>query len=199
VKALGETLKFLGFVGSLRKGSYNKALMQTATQLLPENVTLEVFDISEFPLFNQDFERTPPPLVKEFKTKIRAADALLIASPEYNYSIPGVLKNAIDWASRPPSDNVFDGKPVAIISASISKFGGARMQYHLRQSFVWLNMYPINRPEFMLANAASYFDNEGNLTDEDTKKRLRELLESLASWTLKLKEKTQSIQHSFLS
>jgi chromate reductase len=184
---VSEPLRFLGFVGSLRKGSYNKALMRAVTQLLPENVALEVFDISEFPLFNQDFERTPPPQVKEFKAKIRVADALLIASPEYNYSIPGVLKNAIDWASRPPSDNVFDGKPVAIMSASTSKLGGGRMQYHLRQSFVWLNMHPINRPEFMLANAASYFDSEGNLTDEDTKKRLRELIESLAKWTLKLK------------
>jgi chromate reductase len=189
VQAVVEPLKFLGFVGSLRKGSYNKALMRAAMQLLPEGVTLEVFDIGGFPLFNQDFERTPPEIVKEFKAKIRAADGLLIASPEYNYSVPGVLKNAIDWASRPPSDNVFDGKPVAVMSASVSKFGGGRMQYHLRQSFVWLNLYPINRPEFMLANAAGYFDGEGNLTDEDTRKRLRELLEALAKWTLKLKEK----------
>ncbi len=199
MRVLDETLRFFGFVGSLRKGSYNKALMRTAMQLLPQNVKLEILDISEFPPFNQDLEKTPPDVVKQFKAKIREADAILIASPEYNYSIPGVLKNAIDWASRPPSDNVFDGKPVAIISASTSKLGGGRMQYHLRQSFVWLNMYPINRPEFMLANAASYFDGEGNLTDEDTKKRLRELIESLADWTLKLKEKPKSIQHSLLS
>ena len=187
---MGETLEFLGLVGSLRQGSYNKALMQTAMQLLPEGVTLEIFGISEFPPFNQDdLDSAPPVVVKQFKTAIRTADAILIASPEYNYSIPGVLKNAIDWASRPPTENAFDGKPVAVMSASSGKLGGARMQYHLRQAFVFLNMYPINRPEFMLANAENYFDDEGNLTDEATRQRLRGLLEALATWTRKLKEK----------
>jgi chromate reductase len=184
---MAEPVNILGFVGSLRKGSFNKALMRTALESLPDGVTLEVFDISTFPLFNQDMERTPPDLVKEFKAKIRAADAILIASPEYNFSIPGVLKNAIDWASRPPRDNAFDGKPVAIMSASTSRLGGGRMQYHLRQVFVWLNMYPINRPEFMLANAAGYFDEAGKLKDEDTQQRLRALLDALVQWTLKLK------------
>jgi chromate reductase len=190
VMTMDNTLKILGVVGSLRKGSYNKALMRTAIQLLPEGVTLEVFDIGEFPPFNQDdLDRNPPEVVKQFKAKIRAADAILIASPEYNYSIPGVLKNAIDWASRPSSENAFDGKPVAVMSASTGKLGGARMQYHLRQVFVFLNMYPINRPEFMLSNAQDYFDDTGNLTDEGTRQRLRGLLEALAAWTRKLKEK----------
>jgi chromate reductase len=180
-------LKFLGFVGSLRKDSFNRRLMRAAMQLLPDGVTLEVFEIADVPLFNQDFERTPPDIVKQLKAKIRAADAILFVSPEYNYSIPGVLKNAIDWASRPPSDNVWDGKPVAVMSASTSKLGGARMQYHLRQVFVWLNMHPINRPEFMLAGAASYFDAQGNLEDEDTRDRIRDLLNALADWTIKLK------------
>jgi chromate reductase len=183
-----EELKFLGLVGSLRKASYNKALMRTAMQLLPPNVTIELFDLSEFPLFNQDLVQNPPTIVGEFKAKIRAADAVLIASPEYNYSIPGLLKNAIDWASRPAADNAFDGKPVAVMSASTGRFGGARMQYHLRQTFVFLNMHPINRPEFMLANAASFFDEEGNLKDEDTRKRIKALLVALADWTRKLKE-----------
>ena len=187
---MDNQLKFLGIVGSLREGSYNKALMRTAMQQLPEGVTLEVFEISEIPLFNQDdLDRNPPEVVKLFKAKIRAADAILIASPEYNYSIPGVLKNAIDWASRPASENAFDGKPVAIMSASPGTLGGARMQYHLRQTFVFLNMYPINRPEFMLSNAQNYFDDEGNLTDEGTRQRLQGLLEALAAWTRKLKEK----------
>jgi chromate reductase, NAD(P)H dehydrogenase (quinone) len=187
---MGNQLKILGVVGSLRKGSYNKALMRIAMQLLPEAVTLEVFEIGEFPPFNQDdLDRNLPEVVKKFKAKIRAEDAILIASPEYNYSIPGVLKNAIDWASRPSSENAFDGKPVAVMSASTGKLGGARMQYHLRQVFVFLNMYPINRPEFMLANAQNYFDTEGNLTDEETRQRLRRLLEALAAWTRKLKEK----------
>lgn len=186
---MDEKLKLLGLVGSLRKGSYNKALMQTALTLLPEDVTLEVFDIAEFPLFNQDIVENPPKVITEFKAKIRASDAILIASPEYNYSIPGVLKNALDWASRPPTDNAWDGKPVAIMSASTGKLGGARMQYHLRQSFVFMNMYPINRPEFMLSNAKDYFDEEGNLKDEDTRKRLQELLKALAEWTRRLKAK----------
>jgi chromate reductase len=188
---MDKQIKVLGFVGSLREGSYNKALMRTAMQLLPEGATLEVFEISEFPLFNQDIlDYNPPEIVKQFKTAIRAADAILIASPEYNYSVPGVLKNAIDWASRPANENAFDGKPVVVMSASTGKLGGARMQYHLRQVFVFLNMYPINRPEFMLSNAQNYFDKEGNLTDEETRQRLRVLLESLAAWTRKLKEKT---------
>ena len=186
---MDRQLKILGVVGSLRKGSYNKALMRTAMKLLPEGVTMDVFDLAEIPPFNQDLERTPPKIVSEFKSKIRASDAILFVSPEYNYSIPGVLKNAIDWASRPHGDNAFDGKPVAVMSASIGRLGGARMQYHLRQVFVYLNMYPINHPEFMLPNAADYFDEDGNLTDKETGKRIQELIEALAEWTLKLKEK----------
>ena len=184
-----EQVKILGFVGSLRKGSYNKALMRTAMKLVPENAELEVFDIADIPPFNQDFELNPPQVVSDFKVKIRNADALLIASPEYNYSMPGVLKNAIDWASRPFKENPFDGKPVAIISASLGNLGGARMQYHLRQTFVFLNMYPLNRPEFMLPNVKDHFDEDGNLTDEETRQRLRELLEALVKWTCKLKGK----------
>jgi chromate reductase len=186
---MDNKLKILGIVGSLRRGSYNKALMRAATKLLPRNVTIEVFDLTEFPPFNQDLEHTPPEIVKQFKARIHAADAILIASPEYNYSIPGVLKNAIDWGSRPHDGNAFDDKPVAVMSASVGKFGGARMQYHLRQVFVYLNMYPINHPEFMLSNAAEFLDEEGNLIDEDTRRRIQELLAALADWTLKLKIK----------
>jgi chromate reductase len=181
-------LKFLGFVGSLRKGSFNKGLMRAAMQLLPDGVSMEVFEIGGIPPLNQDFERNPPEIVEQLKAKIRAADAVLFVSPEYNYSIPGVLKNAIDWASRPSSDNAWDGKPVAVMSTSTGKLGGARMQYHLRQSFVFLNMHPINRPEFMLAGAANYFDEQGNLKDEDTRNRIRDLLNSLADWTRKMKK-----------
>jgi chromate reductase len=121
--------------------------MRAAVELTPENASIEVFDLTPIPPFNQDWERDPPQIVKDLKAKIRVADALLIATPEYNYSIPGVLKNAIDAASRPYADKVFDGKPVAIMSASIGRLGGARAQYHLRQSFVFLNMHPINHPE----------------------------------------------------
>lgn len=110
-------------------------------ELVPDNAAIEIFDLSGIPPFNQDLENQPPQILNDFKMKIKAADALLIATPEYNYSIPGVLKNAIDAASRPYADKVFEGKPVAVMSASTSLLGGARAQYHLRQSFVFLNMY----------------------------------------------------------
>ncbi len=189
---LEKKIRILGFVGSLRKGSYNTALMQAALEVVPENVEIEVFDIAGIPLFNQDSENNPPPMVKAFKAKIRAADAILIASPEYNYSIPGVLKNAMDSASRPHGDNVFEGKPVAVMSASIGRLGGARAQYHLRQSFVYLNMFPVNYPEVMLANAAQNVDANGNLTNQETRKLIRQLLEELVQWTKRLQAKTET-------
>src|SRR3972149_3866227 len=181
--SMGEPVKILGFVGSLRKGSYNKALMRAALELLPEDAALEVFDLEGIPPFNQDLENQPPQLVKEFKAKIRKAGALLIASPEYNYSVPGVLKDAIDWASRPYGDNAFEGKPVAVMSASVGRLGGARAQYHLRQSFVFLNMHPLNRPEVMMSSAQDHVDKNGNVTDEQTRQLIRELLEELVKWT----------------
>jgi chromate reductase len=184
---MDQPVKILGFVGSLRKGSYNKALMRAAVELVPDDATIEVFDLAGIPPFNQDLENQPPQAVRDFKAKIRSADALLIASPEYNYSIPGVLKNAIDAASRPYADKVFDGKPVAIMSASVGRLGGARAQYHLRQSFVFLNMYPINHPEVMLPFAEQNIDENGNLTNEETRKLIRELLEELVRWARKLK------------
>src|SRR5689334_4031160 len=180
-------LKFLGFAGSLRVGSYNKALLRAATNLLPKNATLEIFDLNGIPPFNQDLEMDMPEKVTEFKSKIREADAILIATPEYNYSIPGVLKNAIDFASRPYGDNPFDGKPVAIMSASIGMLGGARAQYHLRQVFVFLNMHPINGPEVIVTFAHDKFDANGKLIDENTSKFLKQLLENLANWTRRLR------------
>src|SRR3989304_9723235 len=188
---MAKQLKLLGCVGSLRKGSYNRALMHAAQELLPESVELEVFEIAEIPPFNQDFELQPPQVVREFKAKIRNADVLLIASPEYNYSVPGVLKNAIDWASRPYGDNAFEGKPVAIMSASVGSLGGARAQYHLRQSFIFLDMHPLNRPEVMMPFAQDNVDANGNVTNEQTKRLIRELLEALVQWTRKLKAKPQ--------
>ncbi|MEM2968201.1 MAG: NAD(P)H-dependent oxidoreductase [Candidatus Bathyarchaeia archaeon] len=181
-------IKILGIVGSLRKGSYNKALMQAAMALKPKEAMIEIFDLEGIPPFNQDFEAQPPEIVKKFKAAIKAADALLIATPEYNYSVPGVLKNAIDWASRPYGDNAFAGKPVAIMSASVGSLGGARAQYHLRQILLALNMYPLNRPEVMLPFADESVDAEGNLTNEKTRLLIRELLEALVTWTQKLKK-----------
>jgi chromate reductase len=127
-----------------------------------------------------------PARVVELKGKIREADAILIATPEYNYSIPGVLKNAIDWASRPYGDNAWDGKPVAIMGASVGATGTARAQYHLRQMFVFLNMHPVNKPEVMISSAAQRFDERGRLVDEMSRKLIGQLLEALVVWTRRL-------------
>ena len=120
------------------------------------------------------------------KQKVRAADAILFVTPEYNYSIPGVLKNAIDWASRPYGDSAWEGKPVAMMGASIGMIGTARAQYHLRQSCVFLNMFPLNQPEVMIANASQKFDQQGNLTDQLTRDKIAELLQALVVWTRRL-------------
>jgi chromate reductase, NAD(P)H dehydrogenase (quinone) len=184
-----QPIKVLAFAGSLRKDSFNKALIRAAVELKLVGLEIEVFDLEGIPPYNQDLENQPPPKVAEFKNKIRASDALLIATPEYNYSIPGVLKNAIDWASRPRVDSALDGKPVAIMSASTGRLGGARAQYHLRQTFVFLDMHPVNRPEVMLPNARENVDLQGKITNEDTKKLIRQLLVALKEWTLRLKEK----------
>ncbi len=188
---LVEKIKVLAFAGSLRTGSYNKALIRAAMDVAPENVAIEVFDLEGIPPFNQEFEANPPQKVAEFKEKIKNADALLIATPEYNYSIPGVLKNAIDWASRPKAETPLEGKPVAIMSASTGRLGGARAQYHLRQSFIFLNMHPVNRPEVMLSDAAYNVDANGKVTNEQTRQLIKQLLDSLVSWTNRLKGKPQ--------
>jgi chromate reductase len=181
-----KVVKILGIVGSLRKKSYNNALMQVAFEVLPKGATLQVFDIKDIPQFNQDDEQKPPDVVKDLKSMIRKSDAVLIACPEYNYSVPGVLKNAIDWASRPYGDNAWEGKPVAVMSASIGMIGGARAQYHLRQIFVFLNMYPINQPEVMMPFAEEKVDNEGKIADKVTRELVKQLLTSLIDWTRKI-------------
>jgi chromate reductase len=185
-KYMDKPITILGFAGSLRKDSYNKALLRAAMKLIPKSTKLEIFNLEGIPPFNQDLENRMPEKVKGFKAKIKAANAILIATPEHNYSIPGVLKNAIDWASRPPEDNSFEGKPVAIMSASPGTLGGARAQYHLRQVLVSLNMHAINRPEVIVASADEKIDEKGNLADEKTRKKIRQLLENLVDWTKKL-------------
>ena len=186
---MDSQIDILGFAGSLRKGSYNKAVLRAAAELVPKDAKLEIFDLEGIPVFNQDQESTPPDRVKEFKKRIKAADAILISTPEYNYSIPGGLKNAIDWASRPYGDNAFDGKTVAMMSASIGMLGAARAQYHLRQCFVFLNMYPVNTPEVFITFAPQKIDEEGRLVDDQSRKIITQLLLSLATWTRKLKGK----------
>lgn len=185
---MDKQISIFSFAGSLRKGSYNRALLRAAGELVPEEARLEIFDLEGISPFNQDLEKEMPENVRQFKAKIKAADAILIATPEHNYSVPGVLKNAIDWASRPYGDNSFEGKPVAIMSASTGMLGGARAQYHLRQLFVFLDMHPINRPEVFVTYAGQKIDEQGRLTDETTTKIIKQLLESLVAWTKKLKK-----------
>jgi len=179
-------IKILGFAGSLRRGSFNKTLLRAAAELAPPDIELETFDLEGIPPFNQDMENDPPEKVRQFKQKIREADALLIATPENNYSIPGVLKNAIDWASRPYEENALDGKPLGIMGATIGMVGTARAQYHLRPCCVFLNMYPVNRPEVMVPYVQDKVDENGNLKDEKSRRKIAELLESLAEWTRRL-------------
>ena len=182
-----KIVNILGFAGSLRKDSYNKALLRAALELVPKDAKLEAFSLEGIPPFNQDLENQPPEKVKEFKVKIRAADAILIATPEANYTLPGVLINAMNWASRPYGDNAFDGKPVAVMGATIGMLGTARAQYHLRQSFVFLNMIPLNQPEVMVPFVQEKIDKNGRLTDQKTKEKIGELLVNLVSWTKRLK------------
>jgi len=178
--------KILGFAGSLRKDSYNQALLRAACKLADaEGLELENYDIHGIPLYNQDDESALPSIVRDFKSKIEQADAVLLVTPEYNYSVSGVLKNAIDWASRPYGANSFEDKPIAIMGATVGTIGTARAQYHLRQMLVYLNAYPLNRPEVMVSSAADKFK-EGELIDEHTRQKIRELLIALVAWAKRL-------------
>jgi len=180
---MSNQIIILGFSGSLRRKSYNTAALRAAKELLPEGATLEIADLSAIPFFNEDLEAEGiPQAVLEFNKKVAAADALLIATPEYNYSIPPVLKNALDWASR-GSEKPLDGKPLAIMSASPGMFGGARAQYHLRQVCVVLNLQPLNKPEVFIMSADKKFDAEGNLTDEYSRNAISKLLLALIDRT----------------
>jgi chromate reductase, NAD(P)H dehydrogenase (quinone) len=185
---MADQIKILGIAGSLRKQSYNKGALRAAQKLCPEGASIEVFDLEGIPPFNQDDEKNAPAKVNEFKQKIRSADAIVLVTPEYNYGMPGVLKNAIDWASRPYGDNAWSGKPVALISAALSMGGGVRAQYQLRQAFVFLNMEAVIQPEVAIANAPERFDKEGNLTDETAKKLIGQLLRNLVDKARLLKQ-----------
>jgi chromate reductase len=182
----GRTLRILGISGSARKKSFNTALLEAAKELVPPGVALETFDVSGLPLFNQDVEAEPPGAVSEFKEQIRKADAVLFSTPEHNYSVPALLKNAIEWGNRPETDNSWDGKPAAIMSASTGPRGGVRAQLHLRQIMVDLNMYPINQPQLLVARAQEKFDSASKLTDEKVRENLRNLLLTLVGWTMRL-------------
>jgi chromate reductase, NAD(P)H dehydrogenase (quinone) len=173
----------LGICGSLRKASYNMAALRTAVELAPSGMTIEIADISRFPLYNEDVRAEGyPPEVETLRRQIKAADALLFVTPEYNYSMSGVLKNAIDWASRPP-DQPFAGKPAAIMGAAAGMAGTAHAQGDLRRACVFLDIHPINRPEVRIGQAHTKFDADGRLTDEAARGFIRDMLVALVGWT----------------
>jgi chromate reductase len=175
-------LKILGIPGSLRKNAYSTGLLHAAVELAPEGSQVEIAETGDFPLFNQDDEGNPPEPVRRFKEKVRAADAVLFSLNEHNYGLSAAEKNALDWGSRPYADNVWNGKPAGIMSASIGMIGGARAQYDLRQSMVFLNMFPINRPEVIVGMAAQRFNAAGRLTDEAARRFIHDHLVELVRY-----------------
>jgi chromate reductase len=183
-----KAYRVLGIAGSLRHGSTNRALLREAVALAPAGMTIVTHDIATIPPYNYDVQAAGYPAeVSALREAIAAADGLLIVSPEYNYSIPGVLKNAIDWASRPPSQPCND-KPLAIMGVSSGNGGTMRMQYHLRQVAVFLNMHTLNKPEVFVNRSAEKFDAEGRLTDESTRKVVTDCLAAFADWIDRLKK-----------
>lgn len=178
------TLRVLGIPGSLRAASFNHALLRAAVELAPEGMTITLFGgLAAIPPYNADVEANgDPDAVTAFKTAIRDAEALLIATPEYNYGVPGVLKNAIDWASRPPGKSVLNRKPAAVMGATPGGTGTARAQLALRQSFVFTDTRTLLRPEVLVARVHEKVDADGRVTDATTRQAIRQLLEALADW-----------------
>ncbi len=181
-----DLLRVAGLSGSLRQASYNTALLRAAAELMPPGMHLIFVDVSSLPLYNQDMEDPFPQTVVEFRTRLEQADAVLIATPEYNASISGTLKNALDWASRPPRPPLH-GKPVAVMGASTGSFGTLRAQLHLRQILAHIGALPLGKPEVLIARADQAFDSERRLVDETARAFLRDLLIALADWVQKVR------------
>ncbi|WP_207510859.1 NADPH-dependent FMN reductase [Longitalea luteola] len=188
---MNTQIKLLGISGSLRKGSYNTSLLKAASQLLPQDVSMDTFYLGDIPLYNADLDKPSasqrPPVVQEFRDMMTKADGLVICSPEYNYGIPGLLKNAIDWASR-GEDSPLIGKPVAVMGATISLWGTVRMQLVFQNIFLYLNMKPVYKPEVLIAQAGNKFDDKGNLTDSTSLDLVRKKLEALKKLILHERE-----------
>src|SRR4051812_32997234 len=184
-----KTISVLGFAGSLRKASFNRSLIRACQELAPPGMTVSVFDLSGIPLYNGDVEsQGDPEPVAAFNQAIRVADALLIATPEYNHGVPGVMKNAIDWASRPPRQAPLDAKPVGILGASPGMTGTARGQSQLRQAFEFTNSYCMPQPEILVYKAHEKFDAEGRLTDEKTREFLGKFLVAFGEWARRVRD-----------
>ena len=189
-EATRAQLKVLGIAGSLRAASFNRALLRAAQELAPAGMEITAFDLAPIPLYNADVEaKGDPEPVGALKSAIRRADALLIVTPEYNFGMPGVLKNAIDWASRPPRSSVLMGKPAAIMGATPGMGGTGRAQLQLRQAFLFTQTLAVLSPEVLVARAGEKFDAAGRLTDEKTRQIVGQLLQALADWTARLAPK----------
>lgn len=182
-----ETLHVLAFAGSLRRASYNRGLLRAAMETAPADVVVTMFNLSPIPPYCMDLEAGGgPEPVQELKAAIAAADALLIATPEHNYSFPGVLKNALDWVSRPANSSPFIGKPVAIVGASSGRFGTARAQAALRPVLASLDLLVMSKPELFVTQAEKVSDEDGNVVDQPTRDRVRDVVQALALWTRRL-------------
>ena len=185
---MSETLRVIGIAGSLRKASYNRAMLRAAVELAPERMKIEIHDLDGVPLFNEDVEAEGvPQAVADLRQAISGADGLLIACPEYNHGVPGVLKNAFDWLSRPPRRSVLQGKPTALMGASPGTTGTARGQSQLRQSFVFTDTPAMLQPEVLVGKAHERFDAEGKLTDDKVRDYLRMFLERFDAWIERLR------------
>lgn len=182
-----EPIRVLAFAGSLREDSYNRALIDAAVEVAPENMQIEFFDIQPVPAYNADLDNEDdrPEAVRHLKDAIAGADALLFATPEYNYGIPGVLKNAIDWASRPMGSTPMAGKVAAVMGATTGMWGTVRAQEDLRDILRAVNVYTVLKPEVLIANAREAFDDDLRLADEAARGFLSQLLDNLAEETLR--------------
>src|SRR5262245_20975663 len=182
-----SSIRLVGLAGSLRAQSYNSAALRAVASLLPEGMSLAIASLAELPFYNSDVEQQGmPAAVQSFRNEIAAADALIFAVPEYNFSIPGVLKNALEWLSRPPNPPA-NAKPCALFGASVSPLGTARGQFHFRHICVSLNMIPVNIPHVDIASAKTKFDAASNLTDQASLAQLRELVAELITVTNRLR------------
>lgn len=178
-----RVFRIAGIAGSLRRGSFNRALLEAARQAAPPSLVIAIHALDAIPLYNADVEESgAPAAVDELREAVRAADGLLIATPEYNHGVPGVLKNTIDWLSRPPRASALDRKPAAVMGASPGMTGTARAQSQLRQAFVFTNTFAMTQPEVLVGRAHEKFDAEGRLTDAATRDFLAKFLERFAPW-----------------
>ncbi len=183
----GGAIRILAMSGSLRAGSYNSAALRVMKEIAPAGMAIDIFDLSPIQLYNEDVKvKGFPPPVEDLRRRVKAADGILFATPEYNYSVSGVLKNTIDWVSRPP-EQPFEGKPIGVIGASIGTFGTGRAQYHLRQMFVFMNGYVMNRPEVMIPQAQNKFDASGALTDQPTRDILTAFVTAFQAWVRRVR------------